>query len=302
MKYIISIDCGGSKTDMVAVDFEGKIIDRKKYSGISYSYHTNEYFVKKIQDYITHFIQSLKCSASDIAHLVLGSSGVYRDEEINYLSDELKKVYTDVNVFSDVEMGFYTAFPEGCGILLSVGTGSICFGIDKNGNKFRAGGLGYILGDEGSGFYIGKMGIKAALESFDRGVKGTILHKELLDFFSVSSFEEVVPLIYKSKQHTKLVSGFAPVIINAAAKGDTTCSKIINNAVDELVDLVKTVRSTGEFSDPEINVKITGGVVKHNPYFFDKLLEKLAGLKVELVRKPNVAGGVNYILKRRCPE
>ncbi|MFC1726304.1 BadF/BadG/BcrA/BcrD ATPase family protein [candidate division KSB1 bacterium] len=302
MKYIISIDCGGNKTEIIAVNLQGKIIDRKRFPGISYSYHTNEYFIKKIQDFIERFINGFNSEVTDIEYLILGSSGVYREEEINYISTELSKNYRNVNVFSDVEMGFYAAFPLGCGILLSVGTGSICFGIDKKGRKYRAGGLGYLLGDEGSGFYIGKMGIKAALESFDRGEKGSILHKELLDFFNVNSFEEVVPLIYKSKKHTKLVSGFAPVIINAASKGDAKCSKIINTSIDELVKLIQTVRSMGEFDDPEINVKITGGVVKHNSYFFNKLLEKLSGLKVELVRKPNVAGGINYILKRRCPE
>ena len=59
------------------------------------------------------------------------------------------------------------AFPNEAGCILIAGTGSIIYGKDENGNIYRVGGFGRLLGDEGSGFSIGRKGLQAAAKYFD---------------------------------------------------------------------------------------------------------------------------------------
>lgn len=297
MNHIISIDCGGSKTDIVVVDHDGRVLNYKTLSGVSYSYVTNEKFIEIIMKYIGDVLTDTDISLSSIKYVVLGSSGVYREAEKEFLINEFKKLSIQAYVLSDIEMAFYSACTSGVGIMLSVGTGSICFGIDKNGNKMRTGGWGYLLGDEGSGYYIGKTALNEVQKMYDRGEKKEI-YKEVLNFYKLKDINDIIPEIYKSPNPVKKIADFAPNVISLSEKGDMTAKKIIEFAVNEIAQLVLNLYKRGDFKTDDFQIKVSGGLFYNHPLLFEKLEKKLSDFKVTICDAAHVLGGVIYLSKK----
>ena len=95
--------------------------------------------------------------------LVVGAAGVGREVERRELGQALRgeSVAERVVVVTDVELAEAAAFGDGPGIVLSAGTGSIAVGRDAAGESFRQGGYGWQMGDEGSGYAIGRLALVA---------------------------------------------------------------------------------------------------------------------------------------------
>jgi N-acetylglucosamine kinase-like BadF-type ATPase len=93
--------------------------------------------------------------------LVLGSTGIWEPEDRSALMRSLKPLARSIYVLSDVEVAWAAALGQrGEGILVLAGTGSIVYGKDRRGHNVRVGGLGPLLGDEGSAFWIGREWLK----------------------------------------------------------------------------------------------------------------------------------------------
>lgn len=99
--------------------------------------------------------------------LTIGPTGVWKPSERRDLARSLSGLAREVRVLSDVELAHEAAFDGGPGILVIAGTGSIAFGKNSKGQTRRAGGLGALLGDEGSGFWLGREALRRpALKKF----------------------------------------------------------------------------------------------------------------------------------------
>jgi N-acetylglucosamine kinase-like BadF-type ATPase len=83
------------------------------------------------------------------------------------------------------------AFAGGPGIVLSAGTGAICFGVDEQGERFFADGWGPILGDEGGGFWIGQEALKAVCRAQDGRGPSTSLVSPVLSTLDVADCDEL---------------------------------------------------------------------------------------------------------------
>jgi N-acetylglucosamine kinase-like BadF-type ATPase len=98
-----------------------------------------------------------------------GFAGAGRPEGVAFYREVLQSVIPDAQVIveSDAFIASIGAIGIDPGVLLIAGTGSIVIGRDKNGSMFRVGGWGPHFGDEGSGFWIGREAVRAALRSID---------------------------------------------------------------------------------------------------------------------------------------
>lgn len=88
--------------------------------------------------------------------IVVGARGAWTPAEKSALKRRLPAGHARLRVVSDIEVAHALAFPDGVGIVLNAGTGSIAFGRNAAGKTARAGGLGPLLGDDGSAFWIGR--------------------------------------------------------------------------------------------------------------------------------------------------
>ena len=148
-------------------------------------------------------------------------------------------VASEVHVVSDVEVAAYDAFGDGAGILLVAGTGSIAWGRGPGGRRERVGGWGSRVGDEGSAFDIGRSALRAAARGRDGRAEVTPLTDELL---AARSFGEVGELMRWAEAASKAeVAALAPLVVEAADRGNPVAREILGEAVAELILLVETL-------------------------------------------------------------
>ena len=125
----------------------------------------------------------------------------------------------------------------GYGMLIISGTGAIGAAIDRAGKKHIAGGWGYLLYDEGSGFAIGMGAIKSAVRDFERGVAAP-LEEAVKAHFNVNDLRAIVPVIYAEGFLPSSIASLAKEVSKIAEAGDAEAQRILKDAAGELAALV----------------------------------------------------------------
>src|SRR5262245_29649631 len=123
-------------------------------------------------------------------------------------------------VINDVVGAWATATGAGPGVGVISGTGSHVFGVGRDGRAWRAGGWGHLLGDEGSGYWLGLQSIRAALRDRDASGPETALTDAAAAFFGVSSVEALAARVYAKPLTKGGIAAFAIRTAELAQRGD----------------------------------------------------------------------------------
>ena len=175
-----------------------------------------------------------------------------------------RHVSGEVLVCGDEEIALDAAFPGMPGILVIAGTGSIVIGRCRDGSLHTAGGWGPVLGDEGSGYWIGIEAIRTALRAQDRHVKSCLL-AEIQRHWELESLQELIAIA--NSQPAPDFSSLARVVAECAADGDALALSLLQRAGEELAGFITLVHSKMAAADcveqTTIGVAYTGSVLTH---------------------------------------
>ncbi|WCR27182.1 N-acetylglucosamine kinase [Paenibacillus thiaminolyticus] len=161
------------------------------------------------------------------------------------------------------------------GILVISGTGSIIYGIDEHGRTARAGGWGHRVGDEGSGYWIGKQAALSILRAYDGRGADTKLKEWVLPFLGMEREEELFNWMYGSAYSIEQVSRLSRAVGQAASAGDKEAQRILSAAADELFYAAAAViRHLSFHRDPFVAI-MQGGVLQHESYVREALLRRI---------------------------
>ena len=193
--------------------------------------------------------------------------------------------------------------PEGWGIALISGTGSFAFGQSADGRSARAGGWGYLFGDEGSGYAIALAGLRAAAKSADGRAPATQLVDALLRRLDLREPPELIPTVYRFADDRARIASLADVVTQAADEGDAQAQGLLDEAAGELAAMVAAVAQHLGFSHGAFPLALTGGVLLGSERLRRALEARLGSLgcgpaSVACVREP-VAGAVRLA---QCPD
>ncbi|MDP4114556.1 MAG: BadF/BadG/BcrA/BcrD ATPase family protein [Bacteroidota bacterium] len=276
MKYLIGIDGGGTKTHCVLTDFDLNII-YECYGGPSNFLILGDDIVCNT---LFNLIESCKTfingSYDDIAYVVLGTTGAGRRNDAERLENsfttflETKNIVLNFRVESDARIALEAAFSGKPGSILIAGTGSIMFGKDASGDIHRVGGFGRYIGDEGSGYSIGKKGLIAVSKSFDGRSGHTLIADLVAEKFKISSPEILITEIYKNSFDIATV---APLVLKAAEMGDDTALKIINDETDELV--LHIIAMQKKINEDSLFLAFVGGIICNENIYSKEFVEKI---------------------------
>jgi N-acetylglucosamine kinase-like BadF-type ATPase len=148
------------------------------------------------------------------------------------------------------------------GIITIAGTGSIAFGRNAAGRAARAGGWGYIFGDEGGGFDIARQALRAALRFEEGWGPPTELHGVLLEATALRSANETLHLFYTDEWPRSRVATLAKLVDRAATEGDAVARDILLAAGQQLAALAASVRRQLWNPGKEVVVAHIGGVFR----------------------------------------
>ncbi len=289
-EVFVGVDSGGSKTLAVVVDAAGNELSRKSGAGANYA-------VSGL-DWVVHTITSVVSEALSLAGITdkpkaawLGIAGTDRPEDYDALYPALSSVADKIKITNDGDLGL-CALRDNVGIAIIAGTGAIAVGVDVKGKRSRTGGWGHIIGDEGSGYDIGRRGLQAAVRMADgRGVNTSLLDK-ILHKWSLHDPSEIIPKVYHNYDKA-LVASVAEIVFEAAAEGDQASKQIIADSIREIALLALPLARRLEFPNGEVPLALCGGLLVGNTSFREGVLDivsqhcKLG--QVEVVQEPALA-------------
>jgi N-acetylglucosamine kinase-like BadF-type ATPase len=163
-------------------------------------------------------------------------------------------------VTTDAVVALAGATPQGQGIIVIAGTGSIAYGRNAQGRTARAGGWGYVFGDEGGAFDISRQALRAALRMEEGWGPPTRLREILVEATGSRDANDALHQFYGTDWPRSRVATLAPLVDRAAVEGDAVASQIVQNAAQELALLVASVRGQLWRPDEAVKVAYIGGV------------------------------------------
>lgn len=146
------------------------------------------------------------------------------------------------------------------GIINIAGTGSIAFGRNAAGATARAGGWGYIFGDEGSAFDIVRQALRAILRNEEGWGPETALRHTLPEAAGAGSANELLHLFYTPEWPRSRIARLAPLVDAQAMEGDGVAVRIMRNAAEQLVSLTASIRAQLWKAGEKVRVAHVGGV------------------------------------------
>jgi N-acetylglucosamine kinase-like BadF-type ATPase len=166
--------------------------------------------------------------------------------------------------------------PEGHGVALISGTGSFAFGRNAAGTFARAGGWGYLFGDEGSGYAIALAGLRAVAQAADGRGPQTQLTERLLAELQIDAPAKLVEAVYSNAADRRGLARLAALILETAERGDTVAVRIVASAANELADMVAAVVRSLALEREQYALALTGGVLIHSANLRSELAKCLA--------------------------
>lgn len=301
---VLGIDSGATKT-------EAGVANRTKLLGLGKSgpgnLHANtaETVTRNLTEAITKAIQASNKKTIRFDQIVMGMAGIDSPQDQIKAERLLKKItrpwtsaQTNLTVVNDIHIVRRSASADPFGVALIAGTGTHCFGINPAGDVAYAGGLEYILADEGSGYDIGLKVLRAAVRSADGRSPHTKLEAAVLQHFKVKSIRALEPIVYHSGQFGKTqIANLAKLVDAQAAAGDWRAKAILDETVAELVAHIQAVVRRLQLEAKTFELVVVGGLfeIKAIPFYtrFKRSVKTIAP-KVKIIKPtdPPVWGAI----------
>ncbi|MDX2005992.1 MAG: BadF/BadG/BcrA/BcrD ATPase family protein [Meiothermus sp.] len=272
MNYL-GLDAGASSCKWAVVDAEGRTIAEGRSSP-----WTGHLFDDLQRGRVRAALEELADQVRPYSPraVVAGVTGLDREsseaEQLSRWIAELLDVERPrVQIMGDMDLMYRANFEPGEGILVYAGTGSVAYHLTKDGGIVRAGGQGFMIGDEGAGFWIGKTGLRQVLRWLDRGeeVAERPLARHLFEAMGGSSWPRIREYVYGGGRQA--VAALAPAVGRAAQDGDAAAQTILRQAGHELAELGLSLK----YRLGDLPVTLCGGALRVSPLIEGGARERL---------------------------
>jgi N-acetylglucosamine kinase len=281
------MDGGGTKTKCILTDVNLNVIYETTGEASNFLVIGAEKVSETILNLVNDITSSQNISSADIDSIVLGTTGGGRrnDAELleNQINNDAKLKSISINKFkveSDARIALEGAFTGNAGSILIAGTGSIMFGKDDKGSIHRVGGFGRFIGDEGSGYRIGRIGLNAVARYFDGRAKHTKIADLLEQEFSISSSEDLITEVYRNNFN---IPSLAPLVCEAAESADKIAQRILEDEAEELILHILSMKS--KLKVDILKVSLIGSLLTTANYFSylfnEKVIRKFEDVKIK---------------------
>jgi glucosamine kinase len=272
MPTFVGADVGGSKT-AVGVSQGGDVLVRADGPGAAVRPGRALASAGMIAEVVRRALAGMGRLSGDV--LLVGAAGAGRDPERSELAKALRaeNLAERVVVTTDIELALAGAFEQGPGIVVSAGTGSIAVGRDANSAHHRIGGYGWQMGDEGSGYAIGRAAMGAVSRAHDGRSPRTALSDRVLAATRSPDFDALVR--WAASASPSELASLAPHVLEIAAQGDPLAQGIADYASRELSQLAICLLPLLKASPP-IGVALTGGLLAQDRPLRRSVLARLS--------------------------
>jgi N-acetylglucosamine kinase-like BadF-type ATPase len=300
---LVGVDGGQTATKVLVADRSGRMLAAGR--GRAFDHFRAKGGVENNRAAIREGVEQALAAAGSgidaVAAIALGLTGVRTGSpESVFAEDIARELLPGVpqTVVADYESNLAGANGGQPGVVVIAGGGSIGFGVTADGRQAITSGYGYLLGDEGSAYSIGRAAIIAAARARDGRDEQTALQQIVLDALGVDEMRGVPAVVYSETFTRDGISQLAPLVVRAAEDGDAVASRIVTWAGNELaltaLAVIKRLFEPGE----QVSVAITGGVFSAGEAilgpFRTTLAEQWPGATPHTPRFPPAVGAVIF--------
>lgn len=272
--YVLGIDAGGTKTVCLLADEQGAVLSRARGPGANLQVQ-GELEVEKVLHEVMESAMEGRLLAP--AAICLGSAGVDRPDDAATIRAIMRRIgsKSPVVVVNDALVALTAGVGDGPGVVVISGTGSICYGRDERGRAARSGGWGHILGDEGSGYWIGRHALAAVVRHADGRGPATAMTPLVLQHFGIESVHALVHEVHVRDPRRHRVASLGEVVQAAVEAGDVVAREIAEAAARELVSAARSVAERLEIRGAVFTFVLAGGIFRVMPTLRDQVLRLL---------------------------
>ncbi len=253
---------------------DGRVLSEVRGAGANLQSAGELEVEKVLHDVMTEALAGISESPAAVC---VGMAGVDRPNDARVMSALLARLCRGSRalVVNDALIALEAGALNSPGIVLIAGTGSIAYGRDDHGHAARAGGWGHVLGDEGSGFWLGRQALRAVLRAADQRGERTSMAATVLAHFGVAREPELVQPVYEGGMKPKVVAALASIVGDAADAGDAVAMRIIDAGVEELVSSAVSVARRLGLVDRDIPLPLAGGIFRSVPRVRTRVIARL---------------------------
>ncbi len=275
----MGIDGGGSKLRVAIVDANLDELSSLTAGAVNPSIVGRDTARERIQEGILQAVRLADIRQEDIAAVGIGIADASNLHSKDWLRETVKPALPSAQIApsSDLEIAMVGALGQRHGLLVLAGTGSAVFGVTSDGRRLQVGGWGYLLGDQGSSYWIGSQLLKHVTETFDTGgeVGLKALGRACLDKLGLTAPRDLVAWVYRSEEApTVRIASLAPFVLRRADAGDELAREILCGAARHLAGQLGTVRR--RLDDAQAPIAFAGGLLESDNWLSRELAKRLA--------------------------
>lgn len=282
------VDGGGTKTAFVVVDRDGVEVGRHTSSTSNAAVIGHDAAGAILR---TGLEQVLAETGGELGGVWLGLSGGDRPEDHRRLRPHIAHLTPNIRMSNDAEL-VMAILPDGVGLVVVAGTGSIAFGYDATGRRVRSGGWGQILGDEGSGYDLARQMMVAFTDQVDGRGPETSCYNLLMDHLHLEEPFQIIQWVYAQDRTKGDIAALSAIVLRAANDGDDVARAIVNGSAAALARTAKAAAHRLDLPSP-VPLALTGGLLTGSDRFRESLLaafrEDFPMLDIRLANDPALA-------------
>jgi glucosamine kinase len=292
----IGIDGGGTKTECILVDVRGKILARHTAPGCNPSVTGPEHAREILHAALRGLAIGQSPPAISRTLLCMAGSRAFWQETAAALTKE--KICGTVQAVDDSLPVLELATSGAPGLVLHAGTGSFVAARDAAGKTHYAGGLGWRLGDPGSGHELGRLAIVRVLLELQGWAPPSRLTQAVRDTTQLSDAGAITRFIYQHAEPNQLITALAPIVLRLAAGDDPEARQIILDACQPLLDLAQQVAAKlfPDVAPKQIRTGLSGPILTHPAVI--AALESRSPLSLFAIAEPPIEGVRRLLIKR----
>lgn len=298
--HVLGIDAGGTKTVCLLADESGRVLGEARGPGANLQ-AAGELEVEKVLHHVME--TSLGDRGARPAAICLGIAGVDREDDARTVRAIMRRISpgSRVLVVNDALVALVAGAGNGPGIVVVAGTGSIAYGRNGVGVAARSGGWGHVIGDEGSGYWIGRRVLTAVVREVDGRGPHTQLTEDVLAHFGVTDAAGLVHVVYNRDVPPRSVANLGPIVQKARDRGDAVATQVLERAAEELVLAAGSVASRLDMRGDAFPCILAGGVFRVVPWLVEELTRRLSEVaprcEVRLLSQEPAWGAVSLALE-----
>jgi glucosamine kinase len=304
-RFVMGIDGGATKTVAAVLDLESLALHFGHGGPSNEDAVGGQAAVHALLEGADGAMERAGITQHELATAVLAVAGTDTDAIARLVRAARTEDWIVVN---DVVAAWAAATGAQPGIGAISGTGSNVFGVGPDGRAWRAGGWGHLLGDEGSGYWLGAHSIRAALRDRDGSGPETALSDAVAEFFAAPSVEALAARVYSKPLTKGEIAAFASETAKLAERGDVVARELYARAARELGEQITAVISqtglgTWRGGDAPFPVGLIGSAFRAGAVFVEPLvsvvLQTAPGARVSVVEMAPVGGSL-LLAARAC--